>query len=250
MKTRRLLSAILMLLLLAGCKPSEESQLKAIIGGVLIDGTGGPPVSDAVIVVAGTRIRAAGPRASTPIPAGSEKTDARGKFIVPGLIDLSGTELPEVTTLEQVEKQVDAGATVMIGIVTDTRDIDAGYLRKLRDLQAIFAPRLEKYDGPVARENVKKLSDAGIRLAVAAVKSMHQELKLMGQAGLTPSELLMAVTRNGAAAIGKKDELGTIEPGKRADLLVLDANPLEEIANLRKVSRRMAAGHWQEFRKK
>ncbi len=250
MKPYCLLCAIAMFLLLAGCKPSEESQLKAIIGGVLIDGTGGPPVSDAVVVVAGTRIRAAGPRAATPIPAGSEKTDARGKFIVPGLIDISGTELPEVMTLDQAKKRVDAGATVMVGMVTDTRDIDGAFLRKLRDLQVTFAPRLEKNDGPIARENLKKFSDAGIRLAVAAVKSMHQELKLMNQAGVAPNELLVAVTRNGAAAIGKKDELGTIEPGKRADLLVLDANPLEEIANLRKVSRRMAAGHWQEFRKK
>ena len=75
-------------LLLAGCKPPEESLQQAIIGAVLIDGAGGPPVSDSVVIVAGSRIRAIGNRANTPIPVGVEKVDGRGKFLVPGLIDL------------------------------------------------------------------------------------------------------------------------------------------------------------------
>jgi len=75
-------------LCLSACKPPEESQQKAIIGAVLIDGTGGPPRSDSVVIVAGSRIRAVGNRTNMPIPAGVEKIDGMGRFLVPGLIDL------------------------------------------------------------------------------------------------------------------------------------------------------------------
>ena len=75
-------------LLLAGCKPSEEPGLKAIVGAVLMDGTGGPPISDSVVTIEGSRIRAVGNRASLPVPADSDKIDGSGKFLVPGLIDL------------------------------------------------------------------------------------------------------------------------------------------------------------------
>ncbi|MEO8679536.1 MAG: amidohydrolase family protein [Vicinamibacterales bacterium] len=59
----------------------------AITGGTLIDGNGGAPVADAVVLVANGRITAAGPRASVAIPSGATPLDASGKFIVPGLID-------------------------------------------------------------------------------------------------------------------------------------------------------------------
>ena len=60
--------------------------------------------------------------------------------------------------------------------------------------------------------------------------------------GMTPGEAIVAATRNGAIASGALDEFGTIEVGKLADLLVLDADPLADIANIRKQSVVMAAG--------
>jgi imidazolonepropionase-like amidohydrolase len=59
----------------------------AIAGARLIDGTGAPPIDDAVVVVAGDRIRAAGPRSSVRIPAGADTIDATGKVLLPGLVD-------------------------------------------------------------------------------------------------------------------------------------------------------------------
>ena len=53
--------------------------------------------------------------------------------------------------------------------------------------------------------------------------------------GAEPMEILIAATRNGAVAYGLDDRLGTLEQGKIADLLVLNANPLEDIANLRDI---------------
>ena len=63
--------------------------------------------------------------------------------------------------------------------------------------------------------------------------SVHQELELLVRAGLTPMEALEAATRCAAKMIGSSDEFGTVEPGKRADLLILKANPLDDIRNTR-----------------
>jgi adenine deaminase len=57
----------------------------------------------------------------------------------------------------------------------------------------------------------------------------------MVKAGLTPAEAIVAATRNAANILGATD-LGTIAPGKSADFLVLDANPLDNIANTRKIA--------------
>src|SRR5215475_405854 len=60
---------------------------QAIVGGTVIDGNGGPPIRDAVVVVTGQRIAAIGPRASVRIPQGATTIDATGQYVVPGFID-------------------------------------------------------------------------------------------------------------------------------------------------------------------
>jgi imidazolonepropionase-like amidohydrolase len=65
--------------------------------------------------------------------------------------------------------------------------------------------------------------------------SLHEELALLVQAGLTPMQALQAATRRPAEFFGKLQTQGTIEPGKIADLLLLDANPLEDIHNTEKI---------------
>jgi imidazolonepropionase-like amidohydrolase len=65
--------------------------------------------------------------------------------------------------------------------------------------------------------------------------SMHQELELFVQAGLTPMEVIQVATFNNARVMARENELGTVEPGKYADLIILDADPLEEISNTRKI---------------
>ena len=69
-----------------------------------------------------------------------------------------------------------------------------------------------------------------------------RELELLVQAGLTPSEALLVGTRNGAQALGILDEVGTIEPGKAADLIVLDADPTVDISNVREIEYVVRAG--------
>jgi imidazolonepropionase-like amidohydrolase len=72
----------------------------------------------------------------------------------------------------------------------------------------------------------------------------HREVELLVDAGLSPMDAIVAATRNGALALKKGDELGTIEPGRRADLMLVSANPLEDVRNLRKIDRLMLDGEW------
>jgi hypothetical protein len=73
--------------------------------------------------------------------------------------------------------------------------------------------------------------------------SLQRELVDMVRAGLTPLEALQTATLNPAIAFGRTADLGTIEPGKLADLVLLDANPLQQIENTQKIAAVIAAGH-------
>ncbi|MBI2201414.1 MAG: amidohydrolase family protein, partial [Armatimonadetes bacterium] len=78
----------------------------------------------------------------------------------------------------------------------------------------------------------------GVKFAVGT-DSMHgliaYELEWLVRLGVPPAEALLAATRRGAEACRVIDESGTIEPGKRADIVALAANPLEDITALRSV---------------
>lgn len=74
--------------------------------------------------------------------------------------------------------------------------------------------------------------------------ALHEELDYFVQAGLTPYEALRAATSDPARFLGRKDEFGTIRTGSRADLLLLSANPLDDIHNLAKRIGVMVRGRW------
>lgn len=102
-----------------------------------------------------------------------------------------------------------------------------------------------------AQQNLKRLADAGVRYGFGTDAGPpsrfggfgeHWELALMVEAGLTPMQVLTAATKSGAEFLGATD-LGTIESGKWADLLVLDANPLDDIKNSRQINSVYVAGN-------
>src|SRR6185369_12110006 len=66
--------------------------------------------------------------------------------------------------------------------------------------------------------------------------SLHDELALLVTAGLTPFQALQAATLNPAKFLGLDKTLGTIEAGKIADLVLLDANPLEDVRNTQRIN--------------
>ncbi len=97
----------------------------------------------------------------------------------------------------------------------------------------------------------KRLFDRGVLLTagsdlpnpwVIPGVSFHEELQLLADAGIPPLDVLQIATSNGAVALGIDDEIGTVEPGKRADLVVLSANPLDDIYNTRSIEWIIQAG--------
>ncbi len=96
----------------------------------------------------------------------------------------------------------------------------------------------------IAAANLKKVLDAGIPIAMGTDAgnpltlhgpSIYAEMEAMQAAGLTPMQVLVASTRGGARAMGRDKEIGTIEKGKLADLLIVNADPTADVANLRKI---------------
>ncbi|KAJ3198416.1 hypothetical protein HK101_004186 [Irineochytrium annulatum] len=94
---------------------------------------------------------------------------------------------------------------------------------------------------------VKKLNDAGVPMLAGSDSSfemtnfiygisLHDELELLVKSGLTPLQALQAATLNPARYLEREQELGTVEKGKLADLVLLDKNPLEDIRNTTSVS--------------
>ena len=99
-------------------------------------------------------------------------------------------------------------------------------------------PRAQTAHGIQAR-NLAKLTAAGVKIVVGTDGNTpwapHVEMEDMRLAGMTPMQVIVASTKN-AAEFLRVTDAGTIEPGKSADLLVLDANPLDDIKNTRKIS--------------
>lgn len=100
--------------------------------------------------------------------------------------------------------------------------------------------------------NLKTLSDAGVTIAMGTDTGTnlgqwqgyfeHVEVEMMVKAGMTPMQSLVAATGGAARAMKLDQELGTIQRGKRADLLVLNANPLSDIRNTRQIHSVWMAG--------
>ncbi len=97
---------------------------------------------------------------------------------------------------------------------------------------------LDEYNHFNAARNAAALAAAGVRVNLGAHGqreglAAHWEMAMLVQGGMTPHEALRCATLNGARYLGLDHDLGSLEPGKLADLVVLDANPLDDIQNTR-----------------
>ena len=402
----------------------SRSDSMALVGGILIDGTGSEPVLDSVVLIEKGRVAAAGPRAKVKIPREATQVDARGKTVLPGLWDMHahfeqvewgpiylaagattvrdcGNELEFITAVRDAIKNgkglgpqlllagiVDGSGPNAIGVArVDTpeqakmwvdRYHDAGFQQmkiyssvKIEELKAvageahrlgmtvtghvpggitafeaveagqdqinhipyiaqmispplpqagpdrmkaiaaldlnspqsqkalaflvehrtvvdptlalfefmtrstakppvIFEPGIAKIapelaailadvgpPSPVADLQERRfakfvaitgaLHKAGVPIVAGTDQSvpghsLHREIELYVQAGFTPMEAIQAATIVPARAMGLDKEVGTVEPGKRADLILVDSNPLESIHNIRNVKYVVADG--------
>ena len=113
-------------------------------------------------------------------------------------------------------------------------------------MQSVLGPLV-----PLYSENARLLNEAGVLLlagtdvgipALIPGISLHEELELLVEAGLSPLQALRTATLNPARVLGQADALGSIEVGKLADLVLLDANPLADIRNTQRIRAVVADG--------
>ena len=114
------------------------------------------------------------------------------------------------------------------GSLEDRRRVFAKYLELTGKLYRAGVPLLVGTDAPEPQ--------------VTPGFALHQELELLVEAGLPPAAALRAATVNNAAALGQEQRLGSIAPGKLADLLLLTANPLEDIRHTRRIEKVIRGG--------
>jgi imidazolonepropionase-like amidohydrolase len=94
---------------------------------------------------------------------------------------------------------------------------------------------------------IKVLMNGGVRIAIGTDSGAtpdyppgyptHREMELYSKMGMTPQQIIIAATKSGAEALGLEKEMGTLEAGKQANLLVLDADPRADIRNTHRIAR-------------
>ena len=133
--------------------------------------------------------------------------------------------------------------------------VDSRSRSRLAETASLGADRLDReaIEARIARsrkrqevmaENLEKIHAAGIPVAMGTDAgnpmtlhgpSVYAEMEAMQEAGMTPMEILVAATRTAARAMGREEDLGTIEAGKIADLLVVAKDPIRAVENLRAI---------------
>src|SRR5438132_1655230 len=325
--TNLLLIATFLLPTKVEAQRTAASQSLVIAGGTLIDGTGDPPLENAVIVIEGERIKSVGKRGEVAIPKGSRVIDVKGKTILPGLIDghchlldfmgelylhLGITTCPDITQNDDEWTLAQRDGT-NLGKIRGPRiwstglrlvgpapawalRTESGYLIKTPDdARAAVRKKQEmgleivKFNEYVSPEAIKAGAEEANRLglpvtchcldvflaaeagfagvehhwapgmtSIADVKKrweIHEqrmtgkintadlpfyyetenfdkiikEMVMFVEAGLTPMQAIQAGTINVARTFRKDKDFGTVEPGKVADLIAVEGDPIKDM---------------------
>jgi imidazolonepropionase-like amidohydrolase len=128
------------------------------------------------------------------------------------------------------------------GVATDmswlSESVPADEFKKIQAAASTNRPEAQQLHGIQAR-NLARLNAAGVKIALGTDGNTpyapHLEMEDMVLAGMTPAQVIVAATKNGAELLLLNDS-GTVASGKSADFIVLDANPLDDIKNTRKIS--------------
>lgn len=192
---------------------------------------------------------------SLPDTALADRMSATGLAVVPTLSLYSG-----LVSLWYIDEPLDLSDPFLRATVSDQEVAalrDPEFLKRLRRGGAVnLEPGIDPEAVNTSRladllANVGMLHDRGVLIAVGTDTgnpyvfpgySVHRELELLVQAGLTPMEALQAGALRAAELLGTEQEFGTVEPGKRADLLILGANPLTDIRNTRSLEMVISEG--------
>jgi imidazolonepropionase-like amidohydrolase len=177
------------------------------------------------------------------IPALVERTRTAGTSIVPTQVLIENWYGPEdVETMRKWPEMRHVGAS----------DLDQWVATKRKNVAAYSSEHRQRYIA-LRRRLIKALHDGGVGVLLGSDApqtwnvpgfSIHREIATYVAAGLTPYEALATGTRDVAAHFNTLDRSGTIDTGKRADLVLLEANPLQDIANTSRIAGVMVGGRW------
>lgn len=159
---------------------------------------------------------------------------------------------------DDVLEAIRAGADTIEHGVTRGERLDRDTARLLNEHNVIFVPTLavfQVYTRPESMksylDNVRTAKESGVRIGTGTDtnnpkmifgRSVHRELELLVQAGLTPGDALLSATGNAARALHVDKDLGTIEPNKLADIVVVEGQPWEQITDIGKIQLVIQAG--------
>lgn len=167
-----------------------------------------------------------------------------------------------VTQAHNLKRLVDAGIDDAGHMVYD--HLSDTLIKEMVEKNVIIVPTLtvskmisDKYGAPIlesTKQNVLRFVEAGGRIALGDDYIEEEapwyrqgmpkmELKLLKEAGLSNMQIIVAATKNGSIVCGLDKEIGTIETGKRADILIVEGNPLENLDNISKVRMVIKEGH-------
>ena len=168
-----------------------------------------------------------------------------------------GTWQMAATLSREASMFVYGGDAPFLSLPFFTRSVSENVLKTLKSptyQQKIrSSPEFSRFPGflEMAKKNLKTLADAGVRYGIGTDAGPpgrfpgyfeQWEMQLMVEAGLTPMQVIVAATKSGAEFLQQKD-LGTLEPSKWADLIVLDRNPLDDIKNTQTIQSVYIAGN-------
>jgi imidazolonepropionase-like amidohydrolase len=182
--------------------------------------------------------------------------DKREKFLENGggpfdhflwldLVDLNSTEVEEmINALVENDIPVDPTLSIYEAMLRDDRYDDgfSGPQNQLRWAKVLQLTKIMYDDG------VHILSGSDIpNFGLVPGASLHNELELLAEAGIKPLEVIEIATNNGAKALGIEDITGTIQSGKQADMVVLSANPIQNISNTKEIEAVMVDGRFADI---
>ncbi|HKY91188.1 MAG TPA: amidohydrolase family protein [Nevskiaceae bacterium] len=167
-----------------------------------------------------------------------------GTWMCPTLIERRAFALPDPSIATDPDRRYVPKSERALWDPQQDRRIQ-GREEEDRSIERAFHARDVGLVAPMRRAGVGFLAgtDAGDLFSIPG-PSLHRELELLVEAGLTPMEALQAATRNAATFLGTDVAAGTIAAGLRADLVLLDADPLADIRNTRRIAAVAIGGRW------
>ena len=151
-------------------------------------------------------------------------------------------------TPEETEEAIAAGITTIEHGIRHGNLIETKTMQRIVRNNIVYVPTLGRE--PKGHLNISELNQSGVLFGVGTDSpvemingnSYRKELSRMVNAGISDVKVLLAATKNGADALGKSDELGTIEVGKFADILLIDGQPWQDITKLKNIDMVILSG--------